>query len=280
MAVHFSEEEKEKLEKNESAIYQEHSDEDIKKEIQNLSFFGKIKQFRDYYLKALIVAIVVVAIVAVQIYDTANKDKVLLFISIQGDAIDDNSTEALEQELNRYLGYKDKETVRISLDSDTQQIQTYLYSGTTDILIAPEEDFKKWGAAGYFYAANQKVESTDQKGDADDTGEETEVTNPVTFYYDYPEQYRVYTQFLSGEDVRKNLKDTNYVPSDKTQYYSGVSLKDSEKYKAMGGMIPDAVAGISCETKHIEDATAIMKYLMDNSIKWKGKNTTKKQSSN
>lgn len=247
MAIHFSKEEKEKLEKDDAAIYQEHSDEAVREEIKNLSFVGKLKQFRDYYLKATIVAIIILAMVALQIWDTVNKEKILLFISIQGDVIEDEVKDALEEQLNEYLGYKKgKETVRISTDSDTQQIQTYLHTGTADILISSEENFDKWASSSYFFAANGNDE--------------------VNFYYDYPEQYRVYSQFISGEDVRNNTKDTNIVPSDKTQYYTGVSLRDSEKYKQIG-MLPDPVAGINYETKHLEDATAIVKYLMDNSLK-------------
>lgn len=248
MAVHFSKEEQEKLEKDNAAIYQNHSDEAIKEETKNLSFTGKLKQFRDYYLKAVIVGIVVLAMVVLQIRDLVNKEKIMLFISIQGDVIDDNVKDSLVDYLNEYLGLKEgKETVRISLDSDIQQIQTYLYTGTTDILIAPEEDFNKWASASYFFAANGNEE--------------------VAFYNDYPEEYHVYSQFISGEDVRSHTEDTNFVPSDKTLYYTGVSLKDSEKYKQIGGLIEDPVAGINYETKHLEEAVAVMKYFMDNSLK-------------
>ncbi|MCH5266787.1 MAG: hypothetical protein J1E62_00470 [Lachnospiraceae bacterium] len=248
MAIHFSEEEQEKLEKDDAAIYQKHSDEAIEEERKNLTFSGKLKQFRDYYLKGVIVGIIVLAMVVLQIRDTVTKEKIMLFITIQGDVIDDKVKDALEDCLNDYLGLeKGKETVRISLDSDVQQIQTYLYTGTTDIHIASAEDFNKWASSSYFFAANGNEE--------------------VDFYNDYPEEYHVYSQFISGEDVRNNTEDTNIIPSDKTLYYTGVSLKDSEKYKQIGGMLTDPVVGINYETKHLDEASAVVKYFMDNSLK-------------
>ena len=43
--------------------------------------------------------------------------------------------------------------------------------------------------------------------------------------------------------------------SDKTQYFTGLSLKDSEKYKQLGGMLPVfRVIAMSNESKHPEDA--------------------------
>lgn len=61
----------------------------------------------------------------------------------------------------------------------------------------------------------------------------------VAFYSEYPEKYRRYTQYISGEDVRSNTTDKNMKASDKTQYFTGLSLEDSDKYKQLGGMLPD-----------------------------------------
>ena len=49
MAVHFSDEEKEKLKQDKASIYEDHTDEAIKEEIKNLSWKGKLKQFQHYY---------------------------------------------------------------------------------------------------------------------------------------------------------------------------------------------------------------------------------------
>ena len=49
--------------------------------------------------------------------------------------------------------------------------------------------------------------------------------------------------------------------SDKTQYFTGLSLEDSDKYKQLGGMLPDPVIAMSNESKHPEDAEKIIAYL-------------------
>ena len=238
MAVHFSDEEKEKLKQDKASIYEDHTDEAIKEEIKNLSWKGKLKQFQHYYLKGAIIAVVIIAMIGLQVYDAVTKADVLLFICVQGDVIDDDNVEKIQKALNEYLGYQDgKETVRLSLDGDDQQIQTFLYSGTADLLICSEENLEKWGHAGYFYS-------------------------------EYPEKYRRYTQYISGEDVRSNTTDKNMKASDKTQYFTGLSLEDSDKYKQLGGMLPDPVIAMSNESKHPEDAEKIIRYLMDNSLKW------------
>lgn len=255
MAVHFSDEEKEKLKQDKASIYEDHTDEAIKEEIKNLSWKGKLKQFQHYYLKGVIIAVVIIAMIGLQVYDAVTKADVLLFICVQGDVIDDDNVEKIQKTLNEYLGYQDgKETVRLSLDGDDQQIQTFLYSGTADLLICSEENLEKWGHAGYFYSENGKDRA---KGNEE-----------VAFYSEYPEKYRRYTQYISGEDVRSNTTDKNMKASDKTQYFTGLSLKDSEKYKQLGGMLPDPVIAMSNESKHPEDAEKIIRYLMDNSLKW------------
>ena len=129
LAVHFSDEEKEKLKQDKASIYEDHTDEAIKEEIKNLSWKGKLKQFQHYYLKGVIIAVVIIAMIGLQVYDAVTKADVLLFICVQGDVIDDDNVEKIQKTLNEYLGYQDgKETVRLSLDGDDQQIQTFLYS--------------------------------------------------------------------------------------------------------------------------------------------------------
>lgn len=151
MAVHFSDEEKEKLKQDKASIYEDHTDEAIKEEIKNLSWKGKLKQFQHYYLKGAIIAVVIIAMIGLQVYDAVTKADVLLFICVQGDVIDDDNVEKIQKALNEYLGYQDgKETVRLSLDGDDQQIQTFLYSGTADLLICSEENLEKWGMPAIF----------------------------------------------------------------------------------------------------------------------------------
>ena len=149
MAVHFSDEEKEKLKQDKASIYEDHTDEAIKEEIKNLSWKGKLKQFQHYYLKGVIIAVVIIAMIGLQVYDAVTKADVLLFICVQGDVIDDDNVEKIQKALNEYLGYQDgKEPFRLSLDGDDQQIQTFLYSGRSFDLFGGK--FRKMGACRLF----------------------------------------------------------------------------------------------------------------------------------
>lgn len=247
MAVHFSKEEQEELEKNNAEIYKKRSKESEAEERKSWTWREKLVHFQYYYLKICLVILVVLAMVGLQIYDYFTKDQVALFVEFQGEVLTDETVAALEEELSQHLGFRGREKVRISQGVDNRQIQTHLYSGTIDVMIASEEDFSEWAESDYFLNQN--------------------VNDEVAFYADYPTEYRYYSQIMTGEDIRSNLHDTNVEPSDKTEYLCGLSLKDSEKYKQIGGLISDPVAGISAASKHIVEAEQLITYLMDNTQK-------------
>lgn len=251
MAVHFSEEEKEKLEQNKAEIYKKRTRESEAEERKNLTTKEKIQNFQYYYLKSCLIALVIIAMIGMQIYDQITKDKVSLFIIVQNDVLTDETIKEVEKELAEYLNFRKGEVVRISQNTDNYQIQTYLYSGTADMIIASEEDFSEWAVSDYLFNQN--------------------VHKQVAFYADYAEEYHYYSKIITGEDIRSNTKDTNVKPSDPTEYYCGVSLKDSEKYKQIGGLIQKPVVGINYAAKHEEDAKKVVQYLMDNSQKMKAK---------
>ncbi len=247
MAVHFSEEERKKLEQDEAEIYKKRTRESEAEERKNFTFRQKIQDFKYYYLQTCLIALVIIAMVGWQVYDYVTKDKVSLFILVQNDVLTDETVDSLEKELAEYLHFQKGEIVRISEASDAYQIQTFLYSGTADLIIATEEDFSEWAESDYLFNQN--------------------VHKEAAFYADYPEESRYYTQIISGEDVRSNTTDTDVKPSDPTEYNCGVYLTDSDKYKQIGGMLPKPVAGINYASKHVEDARSILQYFMDNTQK-------------
>lgn len=255
MAVHFSKEDQENLEKDQAEIYKKRTKESEAEERKNLSWREKLTHFQYYYLKTCLVVLVIIAMVGLQVYDYFTKDQVALFVGIQGEVLMDETIEELEEELSEYLGFRGREKVRISLESDQRQIQTYLYSGTIDVFIASSEDFSEWAKSDYLFNQN--------------------VHEEVDFYADYPVEYRFYSQIMTGEDIRSNVHDTNVKPSDKTEYLCGLSLKDSDKYKQIGGLIPDPVVGINYNSKHTEEAKQLVLYLMDNEQKMRTKAVTK-----
>lgn len=255
MAVHFSEEEQKKLEQDRAEIYKKRTRESEAEERKNFTFKQKIQNFRYYYLQTSLIVLVIIAMVGWQIYDYVTKDKVSLFILIQNDVLTDETVDSLQKELSEYLHFKKGEVVRISVATDAYQIQTFLYSGTADMIIASEEDFSEWAVSDYLFNQN--------------------VHQEAAFYADYPEESRYYSQIVTGEDVRSNTTNTDVEPSDPTEYNCGVYLTDSEKYQQIGGMLPKPVVGINFAAKHVEDAQRIVQYLMDNTQKMETKQIVK-----
>lgn len=248
MAIHFSEEDQKKLNQDTSEIYQKRTRKTTEEDVKNLSAVGKWQHFKDYYLKAVLIGILILVLVGIQVFDMMKgKPDHALYVAVQDDVFEDETIAALEDTLEKYYDLNpEQEIVRVSVDGDVSQIQTYLYTGTIDVLIASEEQFQKWAESGYFF--------------------DTKRNSEVEFYENYDEKYQFRTKYISGEDVRESEDRSNIQASDTTEYYCGVYLTDSEKYRQIGGYLEKPVAGIANATKHSERAKEFVEYMMDNSI--------------
>ena len=250
MAMHFSKEEQEALKNDTSEIYQKRTDETNREDIANLSVKGKWQQFKDYYLKNVIIAVVIVAILVVGIVQAATKKQTALYVAIQHDALDEETITAFQKAIEDYLEVNTgREVVTIDVASNDQKLQTYFYAGTADILITDEESFKTWGQSEYFYASD--------------------IDKQVAFYKDYDEKYLYSTEYITSKDIRDNktsdVADTK--ASDTTKHNCGLYLTDSDKYRQIGGQLEKPVIGIATTTEHLTDAKKFTKYMMDNSKK-------------
>lgn len=246
MAIKFSKEDQEKLKNDNSEIYQKRTEETNQQDIKNLKGKEKWTHFKDYYLKSVIIAVIVVCFIVVSIVQSiVNQETPALYIAIQGDAFLDENVEAFEEAIGKYLKLGDKEVVLVDTACDDQKLQTYLYAGTIDIYIAPDEVFKRWASSEYFCSSNKHKD--------------------VAFYKDIDEKYHYSTQYLTSEDILSNKEDTNYVPSDKTMYQCGLYLTDSKKYRMLGGSVKKPVLGISTTTEHMQEAKEFVQFMMDNS---------------
>lgn len=252
MAMQFSKEDQEKLKNDKSEIYRKRTEETNQEDIANLSRKGKLQHFKDYYLKSTLVIILVACIVVSGVVHAVTKRAVnALYIAIQYDAIPEEQIPAFQEAIEEYLELNtEDEIVTVNISCTDQQLQTYFYAGTADILITDEEHFKQWGQAEYFYASNKNKE--------------------VSFYLDYDEKYRYSTPYVTSEDVRTNMEIDDIkkaTPTDETEYNCGLYLTDSEKYKQLGGAIEKPVLGIATTTNHLPEAKKFTKYMMDNSQK-------------
>lgn len=251
MAMHFSKEDQEKLKNDKSEIYKKREDKPSKEEIAGLSVKGKIRHFMDYYFKAAMAVVAALCLVIGFIVHTITDRAVCsLYIAVKHDIITEEQVPFVEEAIGEYLGFDpEKEYVTINISSTDQQLQTYFYSGTADILITDEEHFKDWGQAEYFFAA--------------------ETNKEVAFYGEYEDKYRYRTTYVTGEDVLNNTtKDTlDTEASNATEYNCGLYLTDSEKYRQIGGAHERPVIGIATTTNHLPEAKKFVKFMMDNDKK-------------
>lgn len=251
MAMQFSKEDQEKMKNDKSEIYQKRTERTNQEDIMNLSRKGKIQHFKDYYLKTVLIVVVIVAIVGGSIIKSVTDRKATaLYVAIQKDAFAEETIAAYEDAIEKYLKInRENEMVIVNTSLSDQELQTLFYAGTADILITSESAFEAWGAGQYFY--------------------DSENCEEVSFYKDYDEKYLYRTQYITSEDILNN-KETDVAetkPSDNTAYNCGIYLTDSEKYMQIGGGIAKPVLGISNNTKHLAEAKKFTKYMMDNTQK-------------
>ncbi len=234
--------------KKDALIYQKRKDTDSKEEYEKLDANGKWQYFKDYYLKNIIIITVLVLIAGYYIIGAVTKPTNTIYIAIADDTFSKEQIRQLEKDIATYLGLNSKkEVVTINVDYNSQngqsdqQLENYLYSGDCDIVIASREGFEYWAEGGYFL--------------------EPESSDVVSFYEEVPNKDRIYTTVIEGAEIRGE-KET-----DDNQYNFGISVSDSEKYKALGGKGKTAVAGIVNSSKHQEEAAAVLEYILKNDIK-------------
>lgn len=233
--------------KKDALIYQKRNDNDNKAEYEKLDQKGKLQFFKDYYLKTILIVLAIVVIGGYYILKAVTKPQNILYIAIADDTFDEKQIDQLEQDMETYLGLDGKkEVVSINVDYNhkngqaSHQLQSYLYAGSCDIVIASEEGFTGWAEGGYFL--------------------EPESSELVSFYKEQDDADRIYSKIIDGEEIRGEKEVDN------AEYNFGISVVDCEKYKALGGKSKTAVAGISNSSKHQEEAVAFLQYLLNDDI--------------
>lgn len=241
------EDEKSKVKKD-GLIYQQRDDTDYKAEYEKLDKGGKWQFFKDYYLQTILVIVAAVAIGGYYLYGAMTKPTTVLYVAISDDAFDDNQVKALEKAAGTYLGLDNKkEVVEINTNFSykngtlSEQLQSYIYSGSCDVVIASQEGFKSWAQVGYFL--------------------EPESSDMVSFYQQQKDMNRFYCNVVDGEQIRGEKE------MDDTQYNFGISVVDCEKYKALGGAGSTAIAGITNSSRKQEEAAAFLEFLLNDNLK-------------
>ena len=144
--------------KKDGLIYQQRDDTDYKKEYEKLDSKGKFQFFKDYYLPTIVVIAVIALVGGYFLYGALTKPQTVLYVAICDQNLDDKQVDKLEKAVGTYLGLDNKhEIVTINTEFNSkngtlsEQLQSYIYAGTCDIVIAPKEGFTGYATAGYFF---------------------------------------------------------------------------------------------------------------------------------
>lgn len=234
--------------KKDGLIYQQRDDTDYKKEYEKLDSKGKFQFFKDYYLPTIVVIAVIALVGGYFLYGALTKPQTVLYVAICDQNLDDKQVDKLEKAVGTYLGLDNKhEIVTINTEFNSkngnlsEQLQSYIYAGTCDIVIAPKEGFTGYATAGYFF-----------EPDSSDT---------VAAFKDWPKDKRIYCPIIDGENIRGEKE------IDETKYNFGIDVADCRKYKALEGKSKSAVLGVSNSSRKQEEAAAFIKFLTDDSLK-------------
>lgn len=244
MAIHFTEEDKKKLQEDTSEIYQKRTKESTKKDVKNLDAKGKRQYFFDYYFKFVVVAVVVISILVVVLTETLKPHpEEVLYILVYQDMADVEPLEEFSADLEKYFQLDTKkEKIVVEPSAMDMKLQTYLITNMVDVVIMDEENFKHWGNSDSFFNAEEDKE--------------------VSFYKDYEEKYRFRAKHLTSEDFAKQEEERTAAPEDDFEYNSALYLTDSEQYKKLSVNLENPVIAIAKGTKHKEKAVEFVKYMM------------------
>ena len=238
-----------KMLEDESEIYQKRDDglDANNGQLKKLKGREKRAYFRQYYLGTVAV-VIVVAILAVLFFKNAvqKKPHCVLYIAIEDDVLDEDKVADFEKAVEKYLNIDTKnEYVKVDNGTSDQEIQTYIYSGVVDVIIASEDTYKRWANEGCM---------------ADPSSSDT-----VSFYKDYDKNKKYFAKYVSGEELRKSKQSAEKLKSSEGKTYNfGLYLSDSKKYKeTLGGLLKKPVAGITATSKNTEEAKQFIKWMME-----------------
>lgn len=244
MAINFSDEDRKNLENDKSEIYTKRTEESYAEYAKKLKGRNKGRYFADYYLGFVIIAVIVIVLLVFFVRDAvAIKPSTVLSVAIDGDAIDDGQLAEFEKTIADVLELDTKrEKVHVYISIDEKELQTFLYTGETDVVISSEDGFKKWAESGYFL----------------EPGSESE----LAFYNSYPEDEKYYSEYISADDIRNSESLGQIEASDTTKYNFGIYLTSTDKYaEELGGLIQKPVAGISAASENVDYASVFIQYM-------------------
>lgn len=222
---------------DDAAIYNRRVEKTEKEKWKSLSWKKKLEYFKDYYLKFVIVGLIIVVGIGSFVHSMLTKKEAVFTITLVNGTVDDKVCDDLSTEYGKVLGISpQKEEVMIDkslytngTDSNTlsdvalQKLSVYSYAQGYDILIADQAVVENYASMGYFISLNAVLPD-----DLLDT------------YHD---------ALLS---VDNNGTSAPY----------GILVKDVKSLDAMTKDMNTPVLAVLQSTAHSDDVTTILSYLL------------------
>jgi hypothetical protein len=210
-----------------------------------MSHQQRVVHFKTYYLRPLLIGLVVIALVGFFVYtDIIDKENVVYRGAILNDSAMEMPVEDFEENFVKYLNLDDGHNISsfqffytnselatqtgANPATDLTQISSMIYAATLDSMIAGEEDFKT-------YLDN-------------------------SFFLDVSE--------LLSEDEMAKIQDKLYIPDveeNTEQKAYGVYLDESSVYQKIfedgGGIVEKPILGILFNSEHKEESKQLLYYL-------------------
>jgi hypothetical protein len=216
---------------NEDADIYRHPDEHLteKEKWKRMDRHGKWQYFKDYYLRYVLIAgLLVMCVVCVSMFISGHHTTdTVLYVGFVNESIDPDREEAVKKNLEEVLSFDpEKESVLFDSTLFLQDDNSYLTKNTMTVLT---EQFYT-GNMDLFVAEKDVFESYEEQG-----------------------------AFLSLKEV---FSEEEYADLEEYLYDDcSYSLKDSEIYHSFASL-SDPVIGICRKSKHMERNIAFIKYLL------------------
>ncbi len=230
---------------DDSILYQKRGDSSAKKEdLKNLSFKQKIFYFKDYYLKALIVVVIILIFVGTLLNSILfNRQTNIVSVVFLNDSYLED-TESVQDAIREYLAPENKnDYVAVSYyNTNDYQVQmaysTQLMAGGIDVIICSQDYFEEASELGVFADLSEFLPS----------GLYEQVSGKI-----------LESQEAETDDYGEVISYSEAMPH-------GIDLAGNARYQECGGYGEDAILCISKNCVNTENALKIVEWFMDESL--------------
>ncbi len=225
---------------DDSVLYQKRDDSLGKKDLSDLNGRQKIGYFKDYYLKAVIVAIIAAAVLASLIYTIFFRHQVtVLSVALMNDVWMERSDD-FSQTLRDYYGLTDKnEYIQVdyyNTDDYAAQMKfvTLAGAGEIDVMLSSEDTYLQYAKLGYFEDLSQVL--------------------PADVYANWKDRM-IETQQEETDDYGKVIQTWPAAPY-------GIDISGNKRYEEYGGTDTRVILSIMGNTKdNMDHIVMFLKFL-------------------